>query len=246
MNHLHKTAERLLHLLYPPRCPLCHRILGNPDRLICEDCAGHLKPVSGARCLKCGNPVGGEEEYCIECRNRKRGFTAGKGIFPYDEKMKASVLKYKYQGCREFGWFYAFAMYRYAGRELALWKPDILVPIPMHPRKQRVRGFNQAEDLAEKLSDFSGIPAAEGILRKTKRTKSQKKLDARSRRQNLKGAFQACRRLDGLKILLIDDVYTTGSTVEAAAECLLQQGAEQVFFLTLCQGSGEEGDSGQH
>lgn len=99
-----------------------------------------------------------------------------------------------------------------------------------------MRGFNQSGLLAEKLGTFLDIPVSEGTLRKIRGTRSQKKLDAAQRRKNLRQAFRAERRLDGLTVLLVDDVYTTGSTVEAAAACLKEAGAKKVCFLTLCMG----------
>ena len=97
--------------------------------------------------------------------------------------------------------------------------------------------LRQAADLAEKAGGILKIPMSDQVVKKTKATRSQKKLNAAERKQNLRMAFQATERLDGLRILVIDDVYTTGSTVEAMAECLLENGAKAVFFVTLCTGN---------
>lgn len=147
-------------------------------------------------------------------------------------------MKYKYYGRREYGDFYAAAICRYAEREIRSWKPDVIIPIPLHPFKQRQRGFNQAEYLAERIGKHYGIPVSSRILTKTRRTKSQKKLDAGQRRRNLQGAFCTEENLGGLNILLVDDVYTTGATMDAAASVLLETGAARVFFVTLCMGQG--------
>ena len=145
-------------------------------------------------------------------------------------------MKYKYFGRREYGRFYAKAMCLYAGKELERWKPDIIVPVPLHWKKQRMRGFNQAAFLAEEISKLTGIPADAALVKKTKKTRSQKKLDAAQRRKNLKEAFQVSKEVKGKKILVVDDVYTTGSTMDAMASCLLEKGACKVWFLTLCIG----------
>ena len=100
-----------------------------------------------------------------------------------------------------------------------------------------MRGFNQAADLAEYTGEILHIPVAEDIICKIKETRSQKKLDAKERKKNLKNAFRAVAEVQGLRILVIDDVYTTGSTIEAMTECLLEAGAESVYFVTLCTGS---------
>ena len=94
-----------LNLLYPRRCPLCHRILKDSHALICPECAGDLRPIQGARCYKCGKPVSEEEEYCRDCKAAPGAFDQGRGIFLYDDRMKYSIMKYKYFGCREYSRF---------------------------------------------------------------------------------------------------------------------------------------------
>ena len=128
-------------------------------------------------------------------------------------------------------------MYLYGRDMLALWKPQVIVPVPLHWRKQRMRGFNQAELLAEELSGYTGIPVDSKLLEKGKATRSQKKLDATERKKNLREAFRVVGNPSGKRILLIDDVYTTGSTMDVLSRALLEKGASHVFFLTLCIGS---------
>ena len=111
---------------------------------------------------------------------------------------------------------------------LALWKPQIIIPVPLHRRKQRIRGFNQAELLAKELSRYAGIPVDTAILKKCHATRSKK---------NLQKAFQVVGNPAGMRILLIDDVYTTGSTMDVLAKLLLEKGASHVYFLTLCIGN---------
>ena len=91
-----------LNLLYPRRCPLCHRILKDSHALICPECAGDLRPIQGARCYKCGKPVSEEEEYCRDCGAHPGAFDQGRGIFLYDDRMRYSIMKYKYFGCQEY------------------------------------------------------------------------------------------------------------------------------------------------
>jgi ComF family protein len=186
--------------------------------------------------MKCGKPVGSEEEYCRECSQRARMFTQGKGIFLYNDSWKLSLEKYKYYGCREYGDFYGAAITFYARKELERWQPDLIVPVPLHKKKERMRGFNQALYIAQQISRRTGIPIARDLVIKTKITKSQKKLSADQRRQNLKGAFRVTGSLNGKDVLVIDDVYTTGSTMDAMASCLRQSGAKNVYFLTVCMG----------
>ena len=234
---LEQGYKNFLNLLYPRRCPLCHRILRSSHELLCPDCAREIKPISGPRCYKCGKPVKTEEEYCRDCSHHPGAFDQGRGIFHYDDRMKYSIMKYKYFGCREYSRFYGKAMYLYGRDMLALWKPQVIVPVPLHWRKQRMRGFNQAELLAEELSGYTGIPVDSKLLEKGKATRSQKKLDATERKKNLREAFRVVGNPSGKRILLIDDVYTTGSTMDVLSRALLEKGASHVFFLTLCIGN---------
>lgn len=233
---MHRFWKKCLNILYPRCCPICHRILKNQEGLICPECAALLKPYDGPRCMKCGKSVAPQEEFCSECSGRKRFFTEGKGIYFYDDRMKGSLLRYKYYGRREYGDFYAAAMCRYGKKEIERWQVDLLIPVPLHPSKQRRRGFNQAQYLADRIGAFYGIPVSGSALIKKKKTKSQKKLNAGERCRNLQDAFEVRERLDGLRILVIDDVYTTGSTMDAAAACLVGAGASKVYFLTICMG----------
>ncbi len=231
-----KIGEKVLNILYPRCCPVCHRILKDQNALVCPECAGKPRLVREPRCMKCGRPVKEEEEYCRECAAGKRKFTGGRSIYLYDELMKSSLLKYKYFGRREYGDFFGAVMSHYAGEEIRRWKPDVIFPIPLHKKKKRVRGFNQSEYLAGKVGKAWGIPVETEILLKVKKTGSQKKLDAACRRKNLEKAFFVTEPLNGLTILLIDDVFTTGSTIDAAAAVLRAAGAGKVYFLTLCTG----------
>ena len=227
--------RRISDIFYPRCCPVCQKILKDQRRMICPECEKILKPVGHPRCYKCGKPVE-QGEYCRDCQKQHHIFDQGRGIFVYDSRMRRSVTRYKYYGCREYGDFYAKAMYRYAWRELQEWKPDLIVPVPVHKSKERFRGFNQAAYLAERVSRYTGIPADAGIVQKVIKTKSQKKLNAFQRRKNLEKAFRVTGDVAGKDILVIDDVYTTGSTIDAMASCLKKKGAGNVYFLTVCIG----------
>ncbi len=231
-----KIFRMLPDILYPRRCPVCHGILKDQRTFLCPECEGGFHPVLENYCLKCGKPVKPEEEYCKTCLGTKRSFDRGRGIFLYDNKMRKSLILYKYYGRREYAEYYGRAMCRYGGMEIRRWKPDVIVPVPLHRRKLRMRGFNQSGYLARQIEEELHIPVAEEILKKVRDTKSQKKLDAAGRKRNLRSAFRAEEKLTGLTVLVVDDVFTTGSTVDAAASCLKAAGAEKVFFITLCVG----------
>ena len=241
MNH---GAEKFLDILYPRKCPGCGEILRPQGRLICPDCEHTLRPLTAcpdeeegdapALCMKCGAPLADEGEYCRMCTAHPHVFEQGRAIFIYDDRWKRSLERYKFYGHREYADFYAAAMVKWGGDAIRRWAPDLIVPIPLHRQKEKARGFNQARLIAEKAAGRTGIPVSSDILLKTRKTAAQKKLDYVHRRRNLKDAFSCRYRLSGERILLIDDVYTTGSTMDAAASCLKSAGAGPVFFLTLC------------
>ena len=234
------TKNDLLDIFYPPRCPGCDRILPpGQGGTVCAICRSldRPRPVRAPYCLKCGKPLEDfRQEYCQDCRREQHYFSEGRSIFSYGEMWRQSLVRFKYYGCREYGDFYAKAMSIYGKKYLERWRPQLIVPVPLHPRKKRNRGFNQAAYLAERLSGFCGIPWREDVVRKVRNTRSQKKLNAAKRRQNLKNAYQVTADITGLSVLVVDDVYTTGSTMDAMAQCLLEAGAKEVYFLTVCAG----------
>ena len=137
---------------------MCHQILKQKNSLICSGCAGKIRPNVEPLCKKCGRPVKTEEEYCQDCRREQHYFSEGRSIFSYGEMWRQSLVRFKYYGCREYGDFYAKAMSIYGKKYLERWRPQLIVPVPLHPRKKRNRGFNQAAYLAERLSGFCGYP----------------------------------------------------------------------------------------
>jgi len=227
--------RKILDIFYPRCCPVCQKILKDQRRMICPECEKKLRPIGHPRCYKCGKPIE-EGEYCKDCQKHTHIFDQGRGIFVYDGIMRRSVTRYKYYGCREYGDFYAKAMYRYAWKNLNQWKPDLIVPVPIHKSKERLRGFNQAAYLANRLGCYTGIPVDTDLVQKVVKTKSQKKLNAMQRRKNLEKAFLVTKNIRGKDILVIDDVYTTGSTIDAMAGCLRKRGAKNIYFLTVCIG----------
>ena len=232
--------DRTLDLVFPRHCPICHKILKNREWLICPECREQVTPIREPYCKKCGKPVKESREYCGDCAGGRHLFTEGRGIFFYNEIWKESIVRYKYSGCREYGDFYGKMLWACGKKEIRRWKPDMIVPVPLHARKLRVRGFNQSEYIADRLSELAGIPVKGNLVKKIRHTRSQKRLDAAVRRKNLREAFGMEARLDGKNILVVDDVYTTGSTMDAMASVLRDHGAEAVFFLTVCIGKDNE------
>ncbi|MGN0354242.1 MAG: double zinc ribbon domain-containing protein [Muricoprocola sp.] len=225
----------MLDLLYPRRCPVCAEI----SQGICEKCQEKIKVITHPRCYKCGKPVEGEEtEYCEDCSGNHHYFTEGRGLLLYEGKVKESIHRIKYENKREYLDVYAQLMAEKLGNDVKRWNPQVCIPIPMYSGKKKLRGFNQAEILAQKLGELLDIPVDTEILQKIKDTGDQKALDVRQRKHNIQGAFAVTEDFLYQRVLLIDDVYTTGNTIDAAAKTLLDAGAREIYFLTICIGQG--------
>ena len=224
-----------LDLLFPRCCPVCGQIVLPKGNLICPGCMGKLSWVRCPTCLCCGREIPIEsEEYCTDCFKRPRSFDVGMALINYNEAASRSMAQIKYNNKREYLDFYSEAMYWKLGTRLLRLKPDVLIPIPIHPDRMKTRGFNQAYELAVRLSDFLKIPVNTSILKRTKNTLPQKSLNPSERLKNLEQAFSCVPVPPSIKtILLVDDIYTTGSTIEACAKLLKAQGAKRVCFVTI-------------
>ena len=228
-------------MLFPARCALCDRVLSTGEKGICPSCGNRRQKASVSYCLKCGKPLEQQREYCRECENREREFLVGHSAFLYDTRMKKSIARFKYHGRREYAGYYAAELYRQWGDWIDKLSPDALVPVPVHRKRLAKRGFNQAGEIADSLSKLCGIPVADDWLLRIQDTKPMKELGRTERRANLSGAFfifpQKGELYKNVKcVIIIDDIYTTGSTIEACAQVLKCQGVETVCFLCVCTG----------
>ena len=242
MKKRKKIVRGLTGILYPRRCPLCCEILSRKEKLVCEACIPLVRLIDEPFCLKCGKPLADpEKEYCKDCGKNRRQFVQGRAAFPYTGKIKGSILNMKLHNKRRYADFFAAAMAAVLKKELKRWEIDVIAPIPLHPEKRRYRGFNQAELLAVPLGEALEIPVIPDLLKKVGETLEQKELDRKSRQKNLKRAFKiGPYDVELSRVLLVDDIFTTGSTVDAAAAVLKEAGAEAVFFLTACIGTERE------
>ena len=185
-------------------------------------------------------PVEAEEEYCADCAARKQLYYRGMAVYRY-RSVSGSLYRFKYDGRREYADFYGEGMARAMDRFLRetgpRHAPELLIPVPCSAKRIRKRGYNQAALLARRLSGKTGIPAPEGLLIRSRDTRAMRGMTAAERQINLKRTFHVYGNGVRLKsIMLIDDIYTTGATIDACAGALLEAGAEEVSFLTLAIG----------
>ncbi len=224
-----------LDYLYPPRCPICGKISGKG---ICDPCRRGLRPIGEAYCLKCGKPLEEESaEYCPDCEKHGHAFEAGRAVFSYQGKLKASVYRLKYQGKKEYAAVFGAEMARALGPWIRARGISRIVPVPLHRARQRERGYNQAALLAKELGRRLDLPVDTRLLRRVRPTMAQKALSASERRANLSGAFQMTGMvLPNEGILLVDDIYTTGSTADAVSACLKKGGKCRVYVVAVAIG----------
>ncbi|MDW2798671.1 ComF family protein [Clostridium boliviensis] len=227
--------------LFPRRCPVCDGIVVPKGRLICPDCIKNLSFVKDPVCKKCGKEVlSSDIEYCFDCMKHKRSYEFGRALVNYDEYARNSIAKIKYKNKREYLDFYGDAISLRYEKIIRRMGADGLVPVPVHPSRRRERGFNQAELLARRIETNLKIPVFPELLVRNKKTMPQKALNPIERLKNLEEAFLPGNLIPELKnVILIDDIYTTGSTVEACTRVLKKSGIEKVYFLTICIGRGQ-------
>ena len=234
MKYTRLAAERILPLFYPVRCPVCQDIVIPKGRLVCPSCADRPKYIEDPVCMRCGRQIREGEELCGNCKTHDRSFESGFSLMRYDGIGQESIRNFKENGRQEYAAWYAEELIKRRGDELRALRADLLVPVPLHPKRLRIRGYNQALVLAEELGKRLAVPVRD-VLQRTKDTGRQKKLGPEGRRRNLASSIVCGPLPDGIsRILLVDDVFTTGSTADACSEALLCAGASAVCLVTVC------------
>ena len=184
--------------------------------------------------MHCGKPLKDEtEEYCADCRKRKSYITQGKALWLHRDPVPAAVYRFKYKNRRSYGKIFAREMVEQYEKQIGRWQsPGDYSGSAASAQKRRKRGYNQAEILAEEIGVLTGIPVRKDVLFRIRKTVPQKNLDTEGRKKNLQGAFAVSGKWRPVKnVLLVDDIYTTGSTVEHAAKVLRKAGSRKCLFF---------------
>ena len=244
MEKIFRVIAGILHIFYPKRCPICDRVLYTPffsdEYPICTTCKNKTEYVIEPVCKKCGKPLTDERgEFCQDCTRHTHYYVQGKALWVYKGCVKESIYRLKYSNRREYGYSFAQELARQYGKWIKRKQIEAILPIPLHKKRRRQRGYNQAEIIAKELGRLLDIPVYTDLLQRTIHTKPQKELNDKERKDNLRKAFRVTKKDILLKrILLVDDIYTTGSTIDGAAGTLREAGAEEIYFISVSIGRG--------
>mgnify|MGYP001248662809 CR=1 FL=1 len=225
-----RLSQAALDLVFPPRCVVCRR----PGAELCDACRGAFPRLPGPLCGVCSLPLGGAAP-CAGCRARPPSYRRLRSAYSYEGTVRRAVLAFKYEGRRRLAAPLAAALGAVIPADGSA--RAVLCAVPMHHEREAERGYNHATLLAQELGRLWHAPVLPPeALRRTRQTTAQVGLDYHTRLTNLKGAFHADRpHVDGQVVLLVDDVCTTGSTLNACAEALLGAGAAVVECVTLAR-----------
>jgi competence protein ComFC len=242
MASFKKIADTAIGFIYPNVCQLCGaQRATSTEGFVCSHCWQGVRFIKPPFCKRCGLPFEGAlttEFECTNCREMKLHFRSARSAVVLHGPVREIVQRYKYKRALWFEPFLADLLIREALPELREEKWDLIVPVPLHAAKKRQREFNQAERLATFLSAAAAIPMDTTLLKRVSWTETQTRLTRDKRAQNMRNAFtmRKRRKLHGERILLFDDVFTTGATTNACAEVLLAAGAGEIGVWTVARG----------
>ncbi len=231
-------ADSIKELLFPPRCQSCDKQLAQaPPTLLCAGCRSLLSPISSPLCPKCGTPYqDGEDHLCGVCLENVFAFEQARSMFLYQEPVITLLARFKFAG-RLSGLDTLTHLVKESGPPLTAAEPDLILPVPLHLQRLRERGFNQSLLIARACFPMWSKKIKTDLLLRRQATTPQTRLSGRARRSNLRGAFSISRpeRIAGKTILIVDDVFTTGSTLHECAKPLAEAGAATIEAFTLAR-----------
>lgn len=235
-----RWLKKFINLILPPRCLICGKIIEN-DNALCPECFNHITFITKPYCLHCGRPLSftnlDKDLCCPKCLTKKDSvFYLCRSAIEYDEYSKKLILDFKFSDHLENRYLLTQWLI-FAGKDIFDTHPDIILPVPLHYSRLFQRKYNQSAILVRELSKKTHIPAYYNILKKCRYTKPQVICSGKQRRKNIKDAFVVTKPdfVRDKNIILIDDVYTTGSTLKECAKVLKKCGAKNISTLTIAR-----------
>ena len=238
--------EGLLNFVFPLDCKICEKpIRESKGYSICEDCFETIELIERPYCVKCGKPLihadafkQNREVLCFDCKRNKYSFEFSRSIGIYDKVLKKCIHLFKYHGEKKLAKPLGKLMVDYLLKNNEFKnKLDLIIPVPLHKNDLKKRGFNQSVLLGKVIGNYFSIPVGESVLIKKNLTPFQVNLSKKEREKNILRAFSVEKpeEIKGKNILILDDVFTTGATVEECAKELMKARAKNVFVLTLAR-----------
>ena len=245
-SQIRGVRAALASLVFPAPCRICAGMLDTGNRVpFCHSCVVALtKPLPKPLCGRCGRPIvssavtgGVSIPQCHLCRRAAYDFDFVRSFGAYTPAMARAVLMLKYGEVTPLGLWFADLLVRLANENAAGFSADVVVPVPLHPSRLRERGYNQAELIARPLAHLLGIPFQSYLLVRTRPRPDKIKLTRRERWETVRGAYamHPGAEVDKLRVLLVDDVLTTGATLDACSRALRGAGAVRVAGLTVAR-----------
>jgi ComF family protein len=240
--NLKSALGALASVVFPAPCRICDRALTNASRIpICDSCLSSFEPVAEPMCALCGRPFASEiaaeaiQPLCRLCRLQYYAFDGARSFAIYDDTLFEAMALLKYEQVSRLGDWFSGKLAEVVRRQATEWRVNAVIPVPLHAARRRERGYNQAELIARPLARGLGLRLESRVLQRLKPRPPQLVLSRTERWQSVRGAYAAREkaRVDNLRILLIDDVMTTGATLDACARALKKAGAAAVFGLTV-------------
>jgi competence protein ComFC len=227
---LYRGFWKALDWIYPPVCAGC----GEPGYRLCPNCLHGIRFLDGKVCERCGIPVKEKVQFCPVCKQDPPPYTALRSLARYEGIIRDCVHALKYDGNQSLGEYFAELLVQIVRAEK--WDPEVIIPVPLSPARLAERGYNQSALLARPIALQLGVRFNPFGLRRVRNTRSQVELTAEQRRENVRGAFTAIPDIvSNKRILLVDDVTTTGSTIRECAKALTTGGATAIYCLTLAR-----------
>ena len=239
-----EALDALASLVFPAPCRICEATLTAASRIpVCSACLDSFQPLSGAACQKCGKPfvsavaAASPQPLCHLCRRDVYNFDLARSFAAYTDAMVRAIVLLKYHEVTPLGVWFGARLAEMVARDPEAFAADVVVPVPLHASRLRERGYNQAELIARPLSKRLDLPLRSYLLVRTRPRPEKLKLTRQERWRTVRGAYamRTAAKIDKLRVLLVDDVFTTGATLDACARVLRQAGASRVVALTVAR-----------
>jgi ComF family protein len=239
-----ELSDAVVSVFFPSGCRICERLLTSASRVpLCEECLSSFERIPNVVCEVCGRPLPGlaqkegEPLLCPPCQNRTYAFERARSFGLYENALVRAILLLKFEQIEPLGAWFAQRLAELVNLEAERLAADVVVPVPLHRARERERGYNQAALLSKPLAKRLRLPHKAVLLMRTRARPDKQLLSLEERWESVRGAFatRPGSQVDNLRVLLVDDVLTTGATLDACARALRDAGAKSVVGLTVAR-----------